>query len=266
MGQTPNRRCRHQAVDRGSSGAWPHARSDGSLGLSPDRLPLASRGSKLGALGKPLTRFHLEALTRVQQRIFAVSGEPASRWGAYLAGGTALAIYFGHRRSEDFDWFTPTSIPPNALLGDVEALGFAVEVHQNTEGTFLGLVGGVKFSVFRYRYDLLAPTTRLDGSQLASLPDLAAMKLAAICGRATKKDYVDLHALMTLGRMSLSAMAAAFVTKYPTGDPIAAVRAVGYFQDAEKQTMPLMLNRTSWKNVKDRLSHSVVAFDWSSLR
>jgi hypothetical protein len=64
--------------------------------------------------------------------------------------------------------------------------------------------------------------------------------------------------------MPLSAMASAFVMKYPTGDPIAAVRAVGYFQDAEKQTMPPMLNKTTWKNVKDRLSRSVVTFDWSS--
>jgi hypothetical protein len=37
-------------------------------------------------------------------------------------------------------------------------MGFAVEVQQNTEGTFLGLVGGVKFSVFRYRYDSQAVT------------------------------------------------------------------------------------------------------------
>ena len=154
---------------------------------------MASRGSQLGALGEPLTRFHPEALTRVQQRIFAVSGGPASRWGAYLAGGTALALYFGHRRSDDFDWFTPNTIPPAVLLADVETLGFAIDVHQNTEGTFLGLVAGVQFSVFRYRYELLAPTIRLDGCQLASLRDLAAMKLAALCGRATKKDYVDVR-------------------------------------------------------------------------
>jgi hypothetical protein len=213
-----------------------------------------------------LTRFHREALTRVQQRIFAVSGEAAARWGAYLAGGTALALYFGHRQSEDFDWFTPNTIPPAGLLGDVEALGFAVDVQQNTEGTFLGLVGGVKFSVFRYRYDLLAPTIRFNGCQLASLRDLAAMKLAALCGRATKKDYVDVHALMSLGRIPLSAMASAFVMKFPTGDPIAAIRAVGYFQDVEKQTMPRMLNKTTWKNMRDPLSRSVVEFDWSSLR
>jgi hypothetical protein len=236
------------------------------MGFSPDRSPLASHESQLHALGEPLTRFHPGALTRVQQRILAVAGEPASRWGAYLAGGTALALYFGHRRSDDFDWFTPDTIPPAALLADLETLGFAIDVHQNTEGTFLGLVGGVQFSVFRYRYDLLAPTIRLDGCQLASLRDLAAMKLAALCGRATKKDYVDVHALMSLGRMPLSAMASAFAMKYPTGDPIAAVRAVGYFQDAEKQTMPAMLNKTTWKNVKDRLSRSVATFDWSSLR
>jgi hypothetical protein len=55
----------------------------------------------------------------------------------HRAGGTAVAFYLGHRRSIDFDWFTPRSIAPVDLLADVRAMGFPVEVVQNKEGTFL---------------------------------------------------------------------------------------------------------------------------------
>jgi hypothetical protein len=206
-------------------------------------------------------RFHKEILTSAQAQVFAVCAGAAGRWGAYLAGGTAVALYFGHRRSEGFYWFTPNTLAPAALLADVESMGFRVQVDQNTEGTFLGAVDGVKLSVFRYRYDVLAPAEIVDGCRLASLPDLAAMKLLATCGRATKKDYVDLHALMTAGRLSLPAMVAAFVAKFPTGDPQAAVRALGCFGDVEKQSMPPMLLATTWKNVKDALARAVASFD-----
>ncbi len=108
---------------------------------------------------------HLEALTVVQRRILQACSKPTQAWGAYLAGGAAIALNFGHRRSDDFDWFGPRAVPPAELLKDVRTLGRSIEVDQNNEGTFLGHVDGVKFSVFRYRYPLLAAilVQRLDG-------------------------------------------------------------------------------------------------------
>jgi hypothetical protein len=128
-----------------------------------------------------------------------------------------------HRQSDDLDWFTPETLAPAALLADVQALGFPVSVSQNDVGTFLAVVGGVKFSVFRYRYpmveSLVGLTGKFEGWRLAAFRDLAAMKLAAVMGRATKRDYVDIHALLTAAQMPLASMLESFRHKYQEADP-----------------------------------------------
>jgi hypothetical protein len=87
------------------------------------------------------------------------------------------------------------------------------------------------------------------------------MKLLAVPQRATKRDYVDVHALMTLGRMPLPDMIASFRQKFPTGDARSAVRALGYFADVEKLAMHEMLNRTTWEDVKAGLSRALERLD-----
>ena len=198
--------------------------------------------------------FHAEILTEAQRKVLKASAGVAESWGAYLAGGVAAGLHLGHRSSDDFDWFTPRTISPAELLRHLAATDLAVRVAQNDEGTFLGHVGGVKFSVFRYRYPLVAPTILFAGAQVAALEDIAAMKLVAMVQRAEKRDYVDIHALLTEGKMSLGAMFRALARKAPQLDPEVAHRALGYFADAEKTKMPRMLNGTTWERVKADLS------------
>jgi hypothetical protein len=209
---------------------------------------------------------HLKALTVAQRRILRACSKPTQAWGAYLAGGAAIALNLGHRRSDDFDWFGPRAVPPAELLEDVRTLGRTIEVDQNDEGTFLGHVDGVKFSVFRYRYPLLAETIAVEGCQLASLEDIAAMKLLAVAQRAVKRDYVDIHALLTLGGLSLEAMVHAFHEKFPTGDPSVVFRALAHAGDADKGPMPEMLNGTTWEQVKKDLTGALEGFDRSRAR
>jgi hypothetical protein len=204
---------------------------------------------------------HLEALTATQQRILQACAGTTSSWGTYLAGGAAVALQLGHRRSDDFDWFGPRAVPPDDLLRDVRKLGTTIEVDQNNEGTFLGRVDGVKFSVFRYRYPLLEQPLSVEGSSVASPRDIAAMKLLAITQRAVRRDYVDIHALLTQGGMSLEAMVYAFHQKFPTGDPAGVVRALNYVGDVDKGIMPEMLNRTTWEKVKKDLARAMEGFD-----
>jgi len=161
-----------------------------------------------------------------------------------------VALYLGHRRSIDFDWFTPKSIAPVDLLADVRAMGFPVEVIQNTEGTFLATVAGVSFTVFRYKYRLLAPPTKIDGCNVAALPDLAAMKLLAIYQRGTKKDFMDVHELLERRLFKLPDMLQAFREKFGIEDTGELLRALVYFEDAEALPMPQMVVRRAWDEVK----------------
>ncbi len=52
-------------------------------------------------------RFHVEVLAPAQRRVLGRLGPVLTARGYYLAGGTALALHLGHRRSVDLDWFTP---------------------------------------------------------------------------------------------------------------------------------------------------------------
>ncbi len=202
-------------------------------------------------------RHHLALLPPAQQAILRACKTASGRWGAYLAGGTALALQLGHRQSEDFDWFTPRTLDPASLLADIQGLGFAVDVDQNAAGTFVGRVGGVSFSVFRYRYPLVGRATRLEGCRIASFRDLAAMKFAAVLGRATRRDYLDIHALLVIKRMRLSEMVDAFRTKFPSADVREALRGLSYFGDVEKQRMPILHVEVRWEDVKADILHAV---------
>lgn len=183
------------------------------------------------------------------------SAKPAKAWGAYLAGGLAAAIQLGHRVSADFDWFTAGTIPPQRLLDDIKATGLTVAVRQNDEGTFLGQIAGLEYSVFRYRYDMVGLPLEIEGCRVASLEDIGAMKLAAICQRSVKRDYVDLHAILTMGGVSVGDLVDAWNRKFPGKDVGFALRALVYFADVEKARMPEMLSKTTWEKIKTDLEN-----------
>jgi hypothetical protein len=168
-----------------------------------------------------------------------------------------VALQLGHRVSADFDWFTSNTIPPEKLLDDIKAAGLTVAVRQNDEGTFLGQVGGLEYSVFRYRYEVVSPANEIEGCQVASLKDIGAMKLAALCQRLVKRDYVDLHAILTTGGVNIGDLVTAWNRKYPGKDVGFALRALGYFADVDKARMPEMLAKTSWEKVKADLERLV---------
>jgi len=189
-------------------------------------------------------------LTPEQQVVLKASAQAAQKWEAYLAGGAGLALQLGHRRSVDFDWFTRQTLAPADVLRDLQSFGLPVRIRQNDEGTFLGQVGGVDYSVFRYRYELVEPPIVFNGCQLASLRDIAAMKMTAIVQRATKRDYVDLHAIFCTRSIGLGDAVSTMKQKFPGVDPSLALRALTYFNDVDKQPMPEMLAKMSWDDVK----------------
>jgi hypothetical protein len=199
-------------------------------------------------LGKSV-KLHPEVLTPKQHAVLTASTTIAQKWDAYLAGGVGLALQLGHRLSADFDWFTRNTLRPADVLHDVRSTGLPVEVRQNDEGTFLGQVGGVDYSVFRYRYELVGRPVEFEGCQLASLKDIAAMKMTAIVQRATKRDYVDLYAIFKARSVTLGDAVLTMQRKFPGVDPSLALRALTHFKEVEQQPMPQMLARFSWADV-----------------
>src|SRR5687768_13750230 len=98
---------------------------------------------------------HESILTTTQTDVLKVIGPFARSQGFYLAGGTAVALRFGHRRSEDFDWFVSSLPNPDLLLSDLKAQGLPLEDTRIERGTVLSRIKGVKVSFLEYRYPLL---------------------------------------------------------------------------------------------------------------
>lgn len=196
--------------------------------------------------------WHPEILTRRQLRVMAQLGPLLTRHGFYLAGGTAVALHLGHRRSVDLDWFTGNPLPdPLRLAQDIRGQGVAFVTGQIAPGTLHGSVHGVRVSLLEYRYPLLTalrPWPR-GGGRIASRGDLAAMKLAAVAQRGAKKDFVDIYALGNRS-CSLQQMLCWYQEKYAVNDVAHVLYSLAYFEDADRQRTPRLLWDANWQAIK----------------
>ena len=202
---------------------------------------------------------HKEVLSPAQAAILPALGAFASERGFYLAGGTAVALYLGHRRSDDFDWFAASKLDdPMVLAAQARSAGLALEDAQPAPGTLHAIIDGVPVSFFQYPYPNIAePVPWRDYSvALASLDDLACMKLGAVAQRGSRKDLIDIEALATHHR-PIGEMLELYKRKYSTSDVAHVLIALTYFDDAEEEPMPAMVRQTSWQEVKARLRNWV---------
>ena len=178
-----------------------------------------------------------------------------------LVGGAALALHFGHRTSIDLDLFgaweahTPLELAL-AECGRVEKLGGDGKSFQ-----FFS-VNGVKIDCVAYPYKWLAPPVVSDGVRLAAVSDIAAMKIAAVTNRGTRKDFVDVYFLLKL--YTLEQLIDWYMQKYPDGNAYLTMRSLVYFADAEQEVMPKMLVPVEWENVKSTIRMAVRELDRKS--
>lgn len=170
----------------------------------------------------------------------------------YLAGGTALALRYGHRRSVDFDFFREDAFDGRGLRAALEVAFPDIEWLPSGEQTLHLRLHRVSASFFRYPYPLLGPTEATPWTfGLASDGDIAAMKLEAIAGRGSRKDFVDLRLLCQRG-LRLEDVFDFFERKYGTSrtDRYHRLRALAFFEDAEQQPVPEMLVPHDWNETK----------------
>lgn len=212
---------------------WPHARNAvESLSESP-----AFRCRKM-----PEFLPRLDVLPPAQMRLWAeLSAVPGD---FVLYGGTALALHLGHRHSEDFDFFGTRSFDVQALESGIPFLADAAVV-QRAPNTLTAIVergGPVKVSFFG-----VPELTRLrsphfvkaNGLQVASLLDLAGTKASVVQTRAESRDYVDIDALIRLGRIDLpTALAAAGGIYRKSFNPELTLKALCYFEDGDLRGLP----------------------------
>jgi hypothetical protein len=161
-----------------------------------------------------------------------------------LYGGTALALRLGHRQSLDFDFFGRRKFEPRQLTDNLSLLAEATVTRQepNTLSVVVDRDGPVRLSfvglprIARLRPPDIAPG---NGVQVASLLDLAGTKASVVQQRAEAKDYLDIDALLTDGRVDLpTALAAAKAIYGARFNPLITLKALSFFADGDLRRLP----------------------------
>ena len=186
----------------------------------------------------------------------------------YLAGGTALALQYGHRRSVDLDYFSETDVVHEDTHAEVQdAFRGRADVVFNRApvwGMIELEVRGVRTGFFSYGYPLLEPPIEVEGSRLSRPLDIGLMKLDALISRGARKDFIDLYFIAK--QLTLDHLLAEMPKKYHgfRDLPTMAVRSLTYFENAEKPQEVEMMAGVTWEEIKGffELEARRLARDW----
>lgn len=174
-----------------------------------------------------------------------------------LVGGTALALQLGHRNSIDLDFFGHIEVEDEDLLETLRKHG-KLEILKLSQNIKIFTLDGIKVDIVNYAYPWIDDAVLEDGLRLAAPKDIAAMKINAIEGRGTKKDFVDVFEL--LKTYSLNDILVFHKEKYPEASTFRALMSLSYFEDAESQPLPKMFIPENWEEMKKKILDAVSVF------
>ena len=179
--------------------------------------------------------------------------------GWILAGGTGLALQFGHRYSEDLDLFSPETFDVAHLLVNLSGLG-AVEVQSRSDDTLHVSLDGVRLSYLRSQAPFLFPGAPYRGLAIADPRDIAVMKVVAIGGRGSRKDFIDLYFYLR-GADGLAGVLAMLKQRFSGIDynEYHLLKSLVYFDDAESEPPPRMIEKVPWSTIKETIVAAVTA-------
>lgn len=206
-------------------------------------------------------KLNKDTMTEAQADLFSGIGPAVGANGFYLAGGTAIALALGHRRSIDLDWFSTKPIgDPMLLAAELRRLEPDLQVLSVAPGTLHASAHQVRLTFLEYKYaTLLPPHKTVEGCLLARLEDLAAMKLSAIAQRGLRKDFCDVFALCK-STFTLPQMLECYRRRYAIDEITHLLYGLCYFDDAEKAPMPDMIWEHDWPEMRKFIENAVANF------
>jgi len=176
----------------------------------------------------------------------------------YLAGGTALALQLGHRKSIDLDFFSSTFPNEKELIKNIEK--FNPQILNQTPKTLDVLINDTKVSFLEYNYPLISRLETFNTTKLASVMDIACMKITAISSRGSKKDFVDLNEILkttTLQKIFLNFEKKYLNVKYQKAHLL---KSLLFFQDAKADPEPDYMLNQKWVDIKFNIEKAVKAY------
>lgn len=172
----------------------------------------------------------------------------------YLVGGTSLALQLGHRNSIDIDLFGRSEIEEIEFTDILNTIGDVV-ILKKSKSILVYSINGIKVDFVNYNYPWLEEPEVIQNIRLASKADIGAMKLNAIAGRGSKKDFIDLYELLQL--YSLSEIIEFYNQKYHDGSVFLVIKSLNYFDDADLDEAPLMYRHLEWESIKGFIKEAV---------
>lgn len=180
--------------------------------------------------------------------------------GFNLVGGTALALYLGHRRSIDlfsnFDFDVATTI-------ELIQQDFSLQIYQTARNTIKGSIENINVDIIAHKYPLLNKPTEIDGIRLLSEPDIIAMKLNAISVSGQRsKDFIDIFFAMENDRYLIADMLKFYQTKYNQSGEMHVLKSLIYFDDVDLSDWPVLLKKPGlkWSEVCTKINRKVLLF------
>ena len=181
-----------------------------------------------------------------------------------LVGGTSLALQLGQRESVDLDLFGKFSLEAGELKSILESIGSLEIVHLDSKKAINScIIDNIKVDIVNYSYGWIKPIIVDEGVRLASLEDIAAMKLSAIGSRGTKKDFFDFYFLLQF--FTIYEIVGFFKQKYQLSDVMHYILGLGYFEDADRDLDPIMFEPLAWEDVKARIVKEIQGLDFTRL-
>lgn len=167
-----------------------------------------------------------------------------------LVGGTALALQLGHRASVDIDLFTHQRFDVSQLLESLQE-DFNIQVRNQMNHALLVNINSIKTDFVFQPSAILLPQVEVEKVRMASLKEIAAMKIGAITARGKRRDFIDLYCL--LEHFTLAEIVDAFTEKYKDATPELAIRSLFYFEDADNDLEAKCFFDYNWEKVKTKI-------------
>ena len=171
-----------------------------------------------------------------------------------LVGGTSLALQMGHRISIDIDLFGASEIDEDLFLEVLKKYG-TVQVIKKSKNILICSVNGIKVDFVNYQYRLLESPLLEENIRLVKKKDIAAMKVNAVAGRGSIKDFIDIYFL--LNEFSINEMIGFYLQKHPDGSEFMVRKSLTYFDDADNEEAPILFHDISWSEIKKTILLSI---------
>jgi hypothetical protein len=180
--------------------------------------------------------------------------------GFHLVDGTALAFVLNHRKSDDIDLFSNFDFDVAGLLENLH-IDYPFQIYSSSNNTLKGSIFDIRVDLLAHRYNYLQEPTTLNGINMLSLPDLAAMKLNAISTSGQRsKDFIDMYYL--LEKYDLKSLLSFYKDKYDQQNETFLLKSLIYFEDVDLSDWPVLIKnpQLKWTEVKKKLENTVLNY------